>query len=442
MGFSKYLIWIVLQIVFIAITSLLFAFTITKNFMIVTNVSLVIAWAFQIVLLIFHINKIKRDLQRFIDGLKSQDTALIFKQEKKDKFFKSLHEEFNEIMRDFKIIKKEKELEGLFFQQIMKHIGVGILAIGEKNRILLTNSSLLNLLSKREIKSIDELQTASQNLPQIIKNLRNNEQKVLLLETLNQKRSISLYASEFILDSKLVKIISFQDISKEIDKTEVDAWNKLFRVITHEIMNSVSPIRLLSGGLIDYCKDIAIEETAKKEISDGLFAIKKRSEGLSHFIENYRKLTRIPTPQIKEINLASLLSNIEILFAKELSEKNIACKIMIEPQNLTISADEKQIEQVIINLIKNAIDALSATPSASIIVSASQDTHNKSTIEISNNGEKIPEEVKENMFIPFFTTKEKGSGIGLSLSRQIMRLHGGEIQLRASANLTVFEVSF
>jgi nitrogen fixation/metabolism regulation signal transduction histidine kinase len=244
-------------------------------------------------------------------------------------------------------------------------------------------------------------------------------------------------------------LISLQNITSEIDRSEVDAWQKLIRVLTHEIMNSVSPIKLLSGSLIEMFEENntikPINELDNKTIEDsvlGLKTIRKRSDGLSNFVETYKNLTQIPKVKISEIKINQLFEHLNTLLKDDLNAKNIGFIINCNPSNLVLNADEKLVEQVLINLIKNASEALKNIEHP--IINLNAETSNDLVhIIVSDNGPGISSDIAENIFIPFFTTKEKGSGIGLSLSRQIMHLHNGSISVKSEPNIeTVFTLQF
>lgn len=442
MGYSKYLIRIIIQVILIAVTGLLFALAITHKFMVVTSASLAILWVVQILLLIVYINKIKRDLLQFIDALKNQDTSFEFKKAGEDQFLSSIHQGFNEVMRDFRVIRKEKELESQFFLHVMEHIGTGLLVIDESKRIRLANKAFYLLFGVDAIHRLEELQTIQLNLPHVIGQLGQGRQKSVILQQAGKKTTLSLYATEFKLGDEWLKIVSFQDISKEISKTELESWNKLFRVITHEVMNSLSPIRLLSSGMLSMCSQVGAKSDIQAEFHDGLTAIKNRAESLSHFIERYKQLTRLPEPQRKKLSVLRLFKQVETLLAKALKEKGISLNISATPGDVEVCADEKQLEQVLINLVKNAMEAMENMEAPFIELQAMYTGQGLPVIRVSNNGKPIPQEIREHMFVPFFTTKQCGSGIGLSLSRQVMRLHDGELVYKELGGMTVFELGF
>lgn len=371
---------------------------------------------------------------RFVDAIKNQDTSLVFKKDIKDSFMRDLHDGYNEIITDFRLVRKEKELEHHFFQNIIQHLTIGIAASNQTGIIRLQNKAFKNLCGINNVKKIDDLRETHKDLPDLIYSMNHGEESSIKLLANNEFRHLSIKISEIKLEKEPVKIISFQDISREIDRNEVEAWQKLIKVLRHEIMNSISPIRIMSGNLLNM---LTQEENSKfdkfrDDMHEGLRTIRKRSEGLSEFVESYRSLSKIPEPRFSEINIKTLLTEVVKLFENNQKDE-IAISVEVTPRNLMILGDENMLQQVLINLVKNAMESFDDTKHTDIHIKAFQQNQKKH-IQISDKGRGIPEDRLENIFIPFYTTKEKGSGIGLSFSRQIMHLHNGNIQINSEEN--------
>jgi len=246
---------------------------------------------------------------------------------------------------------------------------------------------------------------------------------------------------------------TIKDIQNELEENEMESWQKLIRVLTHEIMNSITPIASITQTLNYMIKDVRStytnafqdegETEAIEEIELAIETIHKRSVGLLHFVESYRDLTRIPTPRFTIFPIRQLFDNLKGLMKEEMNQRNILCIATVTPDHLELSADEQLIEQVLINLLKNAIQALEKTEPPRIEIKAFTDSNGKIIIQMSDNGQGILPEVLDKIFVPFFTTKPKGSGIGLSLSRQILRLHGGTLTAHSEPDVeTVFTLKF
>jgi two-component system nitrogen regulation sensor histidine kinase NtrY len=362
---------------------------------------------------------------------------------------KKLYRELNTIINEISTVRSEKESEHQYFQNTVKHISTGIIAFDENGKVEICNNSALELLNLNNLTHITDTEKTKTGISDMFKNIKSGTTKLLKLVINNDIVQLSIKAADFKIKDRNIKLLSLQNIKTEIDQSEVDAWQKLIRVLTHEIMNSVSPIKLLSGSLIEM-----FEENNKiKTINDidnetiensvlGLKTIRKRSTGLSSFVETYKSLTQIPKAKFLEFKVIHLFDHINTLLKHDLEQKNILFEIKCEPINLNLYADEKLIEQVLINLIKNASEAFSNTYNPIIRLSA-EIINDIVQIKVKDNGPGISSDVLDNIFIPFFTTKEKGSGIGLSLSRQIMLLHGGNISVKSKPDIeTTFILTF
>ena len=234
-----------------------------------------------------------------------------------------------------------------------------------------------------------------------------------------------------------------QNIETELEEKEMEAWQRLIRVLTHEIMNSITPISSLAGTVTTILSNNnKFDEEVVEDIKEAISTIKKRSEGLIHFVDNYRTLTKVPKPDFKIFQVKELFRNIEKLMLQQFSEKGIKFLRKVDPETLEVTADSEQIEQVIINLMINSIYALEGNENPCITLLANLDEKGKVLIKVIDNGPGIPEEAVEKIFIPFFSTKKSGSGVGLSLSRQIMRSHGGNIRVNSKPGETVFTLRF
>lgn len=450
MVFSKFRLHIILQVVLIAATTAAFFWTLDQEYMLITSSSLVILWILEIIYLIWYLQRIQRDLIKFITAIKYDDVSISFHKEKKiDKAFQSLYHELNNIIQDISEVRSEKETEHQYFQNTIKHIAIGILAFDETGKIEVCNESALKLLGNHSLKNISDLESVQVGLSNQFIKLKPGNTKLFKLNIDNEIIQLSVKTANFKIKTREIKLLSLQNIKSEIDQSEVDAWQKLIRVLTHEIMNSVSPIKLLSGSLIEMYEENkrvkTIEEIDSTTIENsllGLKTIRKRSEGLSNFVETYKNLTQIPKPKMTDFAVSDMFDHLKTLFKSDFQEKAIDVNFSCNPQNLILHADEKLIEQVLINLMKNSSEALLSTNNSYLKITAEL-YNEKPVIKVSDNGKGITHEEIDNIFIPFFTTKEKGSGIGLSLSRQIMHLHGGNIVVRSTPNVeTIFTLTF
>jgi two-component system nitrogen regulation sensor histidine kinase NtrY len=290
-------------------------------------------------------------------------------------------------------------------------------------------------------------------MPAVLMNIRSGEKKVIILKTQEKLIHLSVHASVFKIGPKEIRLMSIQDIKNEMDEKEMDAWQKVIRILTHEIINSVTPITALTSTISGYLKKNNREARASdltdediREALTGLGYIEDRGKNLVDFVNRFRSLTKLPVPKFEKINVAVLLQGISRLKKDELTRLGIDLECNQPPTNLQIQCDRSLIEHVLINLINNASDAILAKKADGkgiIEIGAKPGRDHQAEIYISDNGNGIPDDLIENIFMPFFTTKENGSGIGLSLSRQIMKLHGGTISVFSRPGKgTVFQLHF
>jgi len=449
MIYKRFHVWIIVQIILLSLTPVLFWFVFSKEYMVVTTYSIFALWIVQIGYLIWYINKTNRDLARFFTAFRYQDSTLVFNEHKKDKAFQNLHQSFNSIINAFGKVKIEKEKDFIFFQNTVELVGVGLLAFDHNGNVRLCNKAFKELFLIEDFQNISELECIDEDLPDFLFRVKTGKQKLRKYLVKNRILKLAVKAVDFRLEDDCIKLIAFQDIKNAIDKGEMDAMHKLIRVFTHEIINSVSPISMLSGSLIDLyekngdqpCTEI-LSEGAISNTLMGLKTIRKRSKGLIAFVDEYKNLTQLPKPHFELISVEKLFSHINTLFKEEFKLENIEFTTHLHDSQQELIADEKLISQVLINLIRNSMEALENTESKSISISTGKGNPVNFII-VRDNGIGIPDDVIDTVFTPFFTTKEKGSGIGLNLARQIMSLHGGTVAARSKPNrLTEFSLQF
>ncbi len=350
---------------------------------------------------------------------------------------RELHEGFNEIITGLRLVRKEKELEHHFFQNTIQHVPIGLLAFDSKGEVKLQNHALNDMFDTEPIRNIQKLVDKHRDLPDRLHSMKNGEEHMLKLLLGGSLKNISVKVSEIKLERENLKIVSFQDISREIDRSEIEAWQKLIRVLRHEIMNSISPIRIMSGNLLHMVSEnkkealveVQNDQKLMEDLKEGLQIIRKRSTRLSKFVESDRHLPKIPEPRFTEIQVKALFDQVIRLFQEQQTEGRIRFNRRVEPGDLKITGDEKLLEQVLINLVKNAVESIPEEKNGLVELNAWSDK-DQVRIQIRDNGSGIPKAKLESIFIPFYTTKEGGSGIGLSLSRQIIQLHNGDIKIQ------------
>ncbi len=394
----------------------------------------------QVKLLIEHLDRSNTNIASFLDSISFDDLSSSFKTSSNDPAVQRLHKELNDAMARLRNARREKDSEFLFFKNIVMHVGIGLIIFREDGKIEIFNSAARKILKINRAENISDLREVSETLLHVFQKLKTGGRELVRLKIGDDFVQLSIYAIELTLRGENVKLISLQNIQSELEEKEMEAWQNLVRVLTHEIMNSVTPISSLAGIVEEELKQHMETQEGKpltneqmNDIHLSLQTISKRSEGLIHFVKEFRSLTSIPKPKQVQIEVQPLLEELTMLHRKELSEKNIQLKISVYPEDLTISADKNMIEQVTINLIKNAIQAFEDHQENKLIeLKAFVNEKSRPVISVKDNGTGIDPEAMEKIFIPFFTTKKTGSGIGLSLSRQIMRQHQGTLTVKST----------
>jgi signal transduction histidine kinase len=378
----------------------------------------------------------QKELEQFVESIRYRDFSRHFSVKKAPLELRSLREGFNQITNTFKEISKEKETSFQYLQKILELVGTGIMSFNEETgEIIWMNESLKKMLNLPYLKTIHSLLNRDKELYDEVISLKPAESKIAIVHLENRSFKILLSGTAFQTGGEKFMLIAFQNINEALDETESKAWQKLLSVMTHEIMNSVAPISSLADTLKNRLHKsiphIDNSDGALHDLEIGIETIKRRSEGLLKFAETYRNLNKITKPNLKNVYVRDLFENLYQLMEPTLEQKNIEMDIVLKDPGLTVEVDPSLIEQVLINLVVNAKEALKDKESGTIVLSAALNSNNKVVIKVADNGSGIPKDVLENIFIPFFSTKKTGSGIGLSLCKQIMMLHKGNINVHS-----------
>ncbi len=383
------------------------------------------------------IDRTNNDLTRFLQSIKYSDFSQTFSSKKLGKSFDKLSESFNQVMDQFRKTRGEKEEQNRYLHTVLRHVGVGLIAFDTTGKIEFINPAARKILGINTVSHLNILDQFDKSLSLKMIELKAGERSTIKIYDETDVVQLVVYATEFKMRDTQYKLVSLQNIQSELEEKELEAWQKLIRVLTHEIMNSVTPISSLSSTVNQMLTNGNADNLDEEHISDiksAVNTIHRRSEGLINFVENYRSLTKIPKPNFEIFPISGLFDRIEKLLSNELKRENITLKKYVEPASLELTADPSMIEQILINLIINSIHALQVQEKRSITVKASLSNKGRVLIKVSDNGPGITEDVQEKIFIPFFSTKSNGSGIGLSLARQIMRSHRGNIRVSSILN--------
>jgi two-component system, NtrC family, nitrogen regulation sensor histidine kinase NtrY len=403
-----------------------------------------------IINLIKYLNSTNRKISYFLESVQNEDSMLSFPTNMTDKPIREIYQGLNKVNKQIQQLKIEGRQQEQYFQTLLEHVATGIVTFNTKGFVLHANSAAKKMLGVDVLTHINQLERVNRNLFQAIKNINPFEQKLVSVTTERGIIQLSIKSTSFKAKENELILLSIQDIRNELDEKELDSWMKLIRVLMHEIMNSIAPITSLSESL---CKFFTIdgrpalpEEVTESTIETtlrGLNVIKEQGNGLMLFVESYRKLTRLPKPDKIIFKMEDLVNRIKVLYSSLENSGKVKLSVSISPPDMELFADENLISQVLINLTKNALQANEKNQDAKIQITIGVNSEHRPEIRVTDNGPGIPDEILEQIFVPFFTTRENGSGIGLSISRQIMRLHGGSLQVRSNPEKeTVFSMIF
>jgi len=410
------------------------------------------AVVYQAVALIRYVEKIARDLTRFLDSVRYADFSQGFTSDGRGPFFEHLRDAFRTVTDAFRRIRAEKEEQVRYLENVVQHIGIPLLSFRDDGTVELMNRAARRLLRTGPIRNVDALTDISEDLVRHLRTLDSGEQAMVRVTEDDRTLQLAVNVSRFRLRDEAHAIATIQDLRNELEEKEMEAWQQLTRVLTHEIMNSVAPISSLASTAHRLLADIPMPaggdgsseaEEATADAREAVQTIERRSEGLMSFVDSYRSFTKIPQPDFEVLSAHELFDGVRRLLRVQIEESGMEVVVDVEPTTLEVPADPELIEQVLINLTLNAIQALEGNDEARIDLRARIDRRSRPVLQVEDNGPGIPEDVQERIFVPFFTTKEDGSGIGLSLSRQIMRLHGGSLSVRSEEGEgTLFTLRF
>lgn len=437
------------RICFICITALLLAFLFFSELYILAGLMLVLLIV-QTVALITYTNHTNRKIAYFFDAIKNEDFTLRFPEKLSLKSLEELNHSLNMLNSMIQDIHMKKQIQEQYYQEIIRQSDIGIMTINKKGHILFANKKIEELLSYRPLNHIKQLTQVDPELYELFSNLKPFERKLVQLSNEREKKQLALKSTALTLNKDELLLVVAQDIHQELDEKETDSWVRLIRVLTHEIMNTITPITSISESILKYYKSenklLSLEDFDEDHIKNtvrGLEVIKEQGGDLMQFVQSYRSFLNLPPPDKTLIPAKKLMDKVKVILEQENQNGSITIETVIDPAEMELYVDEKQISQVLINLGKNAAQSLGNQENGLIKITSSTNNKGKKYIEVWDNGPGIPPELIDEIFVPFFTTKNSGTGIGLSLSRQIMHLHGGNLIVHSvQSEYTSFELSF
>ena len=437
MVYKRLYIQVIIRVVLILLTCIVLSRIIFLPAYIHASIVVSGVLLFEILEVIRYLNRTNRQLAQFFSSLPDRASSLKYIGSESGDSFRELSLRLEQVSSLFQKERREKEAQHNYLNYLVEQIGVGIITFRDDGRIDLINPAAKAIFADKNIPELASLNKYNPEFERLINDLELNEKALIRIIVKDELFYLTVQKSLFKLEDKSYWLISFQDINSELDKKELDAWQKIIRVLTHEIMSSISPVTSLSEHLLnkilDPNKPGKVKEADGKlmeDLAEGLEIIKTRGDGLMEFVRHYHSFTHLPIPVLEEVQLGPFLEKILNLIEPECKKNDISASLELR-ENIQISIDPQLIEQVFLNLIRNSIQALEGLVSGkSISIIADRDVSGVQ-ISVRDNGCGIDIDNMDNIFIPFYTTRTEGSGIGLSLAKQIMRLHNGQISVKS-----------
>ena len=438
---DRFTLYIIIRVVLLLLSSLLFGMIFPKPEYFFSQLIVGSIIFLQMIDMISFARRSNKELTKFILAIKYGDVSVNFSDDKLGRDFRDLAASFREVITAFNKVKIEKESQFMLLQAIIDKISFGIIAFNEDAEVLLMNQSAIDFLKVERTKDWNYIKKQNKDFTIQVEEMVDDGRKLIELSNETGTQQLSVYNHTLILLEKYCRVITFYDIQDEIEQKEIEAWYKLIRILTHEIMNSATPLTSLTDtilmlierqdGELKDLKDISGENI--KDVRSSVYTIKNRTEGILKFVDAYRKLTDIPHPEFTEVSLKELGNSVISLLAGDFKKRKISVFLNIQPEDLHLYCDRQLMSQVLINLLTNSMYALEDRPEARIEVICSENDPRINII-VKDNGKGISREVRSKIFIPFFSTRDNGSGIGLSFSKFVILQHGGRIKVESEIN--------
>jgi nitrogen fixation/metabolism regulation signal transduction histidine kinase len=422
----------VLQVLLLGVSLSVLALTVLRTEHIAVPVVITAIIVLQVIGLIHHVQSHVDALEDFFAAVNYEDFTRRFVEDDIDA---ELKDAFNRILERFQDARAARDLQAGYLDTVIRHVPVPFIAAGQDGTVSLVNHPARRMTGLSAIRDLQDLAALDPELPGLLQSIDAGQQRLLQTTIRGLPVELRVSVAEIRMAARTERLYSIENLSGELSARESSAWRNLIRVLTHEIMNTLTPVTSLAETTVSMLDDpLAIDD-----IREAITTIARRSSGLSGFVSKYRELLQVPTPHLEHIAVSEVFDATVTLLAEALS--NIEVVIDVAPESLTLEADRQLLDQVVLNLIKNAIEALETTESPRIWLEGRMDL-GRTILRVTDNGPGIPDEVREQIFIPFFTTKRSGSGIGLSLSRQILTAHSGDIAIQSDADGTTASLVF
>jgi len=422
----------VVQVVLLVVSISLLAWSIFFTEHVAVPVTIAVIVLLQVIALLRYVESHVKTLEDFFSTVNYEDFTRRFVEDDVDV---ELKKAFNRIIAGFQDARAERDIQAGYLETVVKHVPVPIIAAQADGTLSLVNTPARRLTGLPALKRFEQLADLDPKLPALMQGIEPGSQQLLQTRLRDVPAELRVSVSEIRMAGETERLYSIENLSGELTARESSAWRNLIRVLTHEIMNTLTPVTSLAqttATMLD-------KPDATDDIREAVTTIARRSDGLMHFVSRYRELLKVPQPDYEAIIVADALKGVTVLMANEL--KGVALEIDVMPESLELHADRQLLDQVLLNLVRNAVDAIKDVASPELRLSGKLD-FGRVMLRIRDNGPGIPEEAVDQIFIPFFTTKRDGSGIGLSLCRQIMTAHRGEIVVKSDAGGTTVSLLF
>jgi two-component system nitrogen regulation sensor histidine kinase NtrY len=434
MKIRQFNVQLTLRISAIFVVLLLLAFGIAAEIRSLLLFILAVIAVLQVAGLIRFINHTNKELESFLAGLRFGDFQQTYSIAHLGPSFQALEKMLQDTVAKFKNQRVERQQQAVYYQALVEHIPIPFFIVRADGRVQVLNNATRRAFNVADITNVSELVNFGAGFQRDVLQIMPGEAVLTTVELSGTQEQVILTATQITSVGEQHKLVSLQNVQSQIDATELATWQNLLRVTSHEILNSLAPVAscaqtaksLIDGVIGAGGHDASLAEDLR-DIQESLDTVMRRSEGLTRFVKNYRQLSRLPPPDKTRIKVADYFQHLRALVGDELARKAIQLEFHCRPDSLVLTADRDMLDQVAINLIRNAADALDGTAGANISVSAYTDDKQRTVLAVSDNGPGIPADMVEKIFLPFFTTRSKGSGIGLALVRYIMLSHGGTV---------------
>lgn len=450
MGFKRFSLLLTVRLVFLFITvSSLAILVISPGFLAASLLIMLIA-VYQIFEIVRFVRLTNDDLTRFLDAMRYGDFGQKFDHAGMGAGFIELGEAITDILERFRTYRGQQEEELKHLKALIEHVPVPLMSLKGDGTISIHNNSARRLFGSAHVARIADLSQFGDEFRKRVVTLEPGQRHLVTFKVDNMEQTLTIASTQIVMAGKVEKLISLQDIQSELDVAQLKAWQDLVRVLTHEIMNSITPVSSLAKTSTDLVDDILKKVAGQKElvveltdVRDAVDTVARRSDSLMHFVQSYRRLTRLPPPEKEQLIVKDTFEDVIKVASVEWKEKGIEFEYEVSTDGLEISADKDMLEQMLINLLKNAEQAVEKVKNAKVTLSAILNKRGRIVIEVSDNGPGISDKLAAKIFVPFFTTKRDGSGVGLALTRQVMIAHGGSVsQAMTKGGGATFHLTF